>query len=206
MEKEFTLEEIQGFYPKRKVIDTGHHFLIKDYFDFGKFKLSAKIRKEQPLFKNGNPLLATQPFHISETAFSVAIGTSADCLHVKGWFGDYYETTKNSGPYLSLGDITRATVFFAVAEYDQTQNWFRQGVDPEILTAENAIKFVKHDNPATGAGHDIWLLDITTADVRTLWQQCIHQRQTIIDRSEAYLKTTSFPKSTIAANASDVPA
>lgn len=108
--------------------------------------------------------------------------------------------------YLSLGDIAHATVFFAIAKYDQAQNWFRQGVDPEILPAKNAVKFVKHNDPATGTGYDIWLLDITTAAIHTLWQQCIHQRQTIIDRSEAFLKTTSFPKTQSAANASDIPA
>ena len=205
MEREFTLEEIQQSYPKRKIVDTGHHFLIKDYFDFGEFKASAKIRKEQPLFKNGQPLLPTQPFHISETEFSVAIGTSADCLHVQGWFGDYYEANKASGPYISFGDITRATVFFAVAEYDQTQNWFRQGISADILTAKNAIKFVKHEDSDTGAGYDIWLLDITTAGIPTLWQQCVHQRQTVIDCSEAYLKTTSFPKKT-AVDVSNIPA
>lgn len=207
MEKEFTLEEIQQFYPRHRVINTDHHFLIKDYFNFGDFKLSAQIRKVQPLFKNGQPLLPTQPFSISDTDFAVAIGTNADCLHVQGWFGTLYAASAlRQENTLAFGDSANADTFLAIASYDQTQDWFRTGLPDNIAITQKAIKFIKQFNPATGAGQDIWLLSIATAYIRPLWHQCSHQRQIIIDGSEQFLQPTSFPKSQPTANASSIPA
>lgn len=207
MDKEFTLEEIQQFYPKHRVVNTDHHFLIKDYFNFGDFKLSAQIRKTQPLFKNGRPLLPTQPFSISETDFSVAIGTGADCLHVQGWFGTLYAASAmRSEEIFAFGDTTNVDTFLAIASYDHTQDWFRTGLPDDIKITQNAIKFIKQYNPATGAGRDIWLLSLSTAYIRPLWRQCTHQRQIIIDESDQILKTTSFPTLQPAAKKSEIPA
>ena len=207
MEKEFTLEEIQHFYPDHKVINTDHHFLIKDYFDFGDFKLSAQIRKVQPLFKNGRPLLPTQPFSISETDFSVAIGTGADCLHVQGWFGILYATNAmRSEEVFAFGNPDHADTFLAIASYDRTQNWFRAGLPDDIAITQNAIKFVKQYESDTGAGQDIWLLSLSTAYIRPLYRQCMYQRQIIIDESDRLLRTTSFPQLQPVANVSDIPA
>ena len=207
MERKFSLEEIQGFYPKHRVINTDHHFLIKDYFNFGDFKLSAQIRQTQPLFKNGRPLLPTQPFSIHETDFSAAIGTSADCLHVQAWFGTLYAASAiHSEEILAFGDVTNVDTFLAIASYDHTQDWFRTGLPDDIAITRNANKFIKQYNPTTGAGRDIWLLSLSTAYIRPLWQQCMYQRQIIIDKSDQILKTTSFPTSKTVANASDIPA
>ncbi len=205
MEKDFTLEEIQKFYPKHKITDTGHHFLVKDYYQYGDFKLSAKVRKSLPLFKNGNPILPTQPFCITDTRFSVAIGTGADCLHVQAWFGNFYSANKRAEAYFAFGDITQAQHMLAVAYWDQTQNWFRRGVDGDILRARQAIAFSKNqcDN---GAGQDIWILNISEAAIPELWRECIYQRQIIIENSDILLKTTtSFPTSQTA-KANNVPA